>query len=75
MPQTKTHYEIKAEKNKNLSTLGYGIMWLFVALLVGLLPFYTGNANSIFYLTGGLSFAVGIYKLIKGSRALSSDQY
>lgn len=67
-----SYYEYKAEKRKAWSTIGYGLMWLFAAVLVGVLPFLTGNESAIFYLTGGLSAVAGVYKLIKGIRHLLS---
>lgn len=65
-----TSYEKKAARNKALSTLGYGIMWLFVAILAGVLPFYTGNDFAVFYATGGLALLAGMYKIVKGARQL-----
>lgn len=65
-------YEHKAEKRKAWSTLGYGIMWFFVTILIGFLPFETGNDHSIFYVAGGGAALVSIYKVIKGVNHISS---
>lgn len=62
----KTTYEIKSDKNMAKSTLGYGIMWFFIAFLVGILPFLTGYGSSVFYITGSLALAVGVYKTYRG---------
>lgn len=62
----KTTYEIKSDKNMAKSTLGYGIMWFFTAFLVGILPFLTGHGSSVFYITGSLALAVGVYKTYRG---------
>lgn len=66
------HYEQKAEKRKAWSTLGYGIMWFFVTILIGFLPFETGNDNSLFYVAGGAAALASIYKIIRGVNHLSS---
>ncbi len=68
----KTTYEITSDKNMAKSTLGYGIMWFFTAFLVGILPFLTGYGSSIFYITGTLALATGVYKTFKGIRQLSN---
>ena len=68
----KTSFELKSDENKAKSTLGYGIMWLFICVLVGVLPFYTGSDFSIFYIAGGISLLAGSYKIIKGIQQLSS---
>lgn len=67
-----TDYENQSNVNKAKSTLGYGIMWLFVSFLVGILPFYVGNGYKIFFITGGLSLLTGVYMVSRGfSKILS----
>ncbi|MEP2770635.1 MAG: hypothetical protein ABJH05_00715 [Fulvivirga sp.] len=69
----KTHYEKQSDINNAKSTLGYGIMWLFIVVLVGVLPFLTGNGNVVFYVAGGISLIAGIYKTYRGIKQLSKS--
>jgi tellurite resistance protein TehA-like permease len=44
----KVDYELKAKKNKVIGEFGYGIMWLFLSLLIEVL-LYLGSLVEIYY--------------------------
>jgi len=58
-----THYELEAIKNNAKGTLGYGIMWLFLSILVSVIPFYTANGHFSFYIFAAATLVAGIYKI------------
>lgn len=58
-----THYELDANKNKARGTLGYGIMWLFLAVVVGVIPFSSANGHFSFYIFATAMLGTGIYKI------------
>jgi hypothetical protein len=64
-------HELKAKKNKAVGEIGYGIMWLFVAVMVEGLSFL-GHFNFVFFHFISIPAAmVSMYKFYTGIKKYS----
>ncbi len=58
----KKNHEIQSKKNKIKGEVGYGIMWLFVALLIEGIGYIYGFRGSYTHMVAGLAVIGAVYK-------------
>jgi hypothetical protein len=66
------NYELKEKQNKARGEIGYGIMWLFVAVLIEGLPYMKGFESIFYHFIAIPAGITGIYKFVIGFRRLKN---
>tara|TARA_R110002072_G_scaffold104650_1_gene229232 strand:- start:2127 stop:2369 length:243 start_codon:yes stop_codon:yes gene_type:complete len=64
------NYEYESRKDAAKETIIYGMMWLFLAVLISGIPFLKNENNLVYNGISLLFLIIGIRKLIKGIRNL-----
>jgi len=64
------NHEYKLKKDASKETIMYGIIWVFLALLISGVPFLNNEYNLLYNAISVFLFIVGIRKLMKGTRRL-----
>ena len=73
----KINYELKAKKNKVMGEFGYGIMWLFLSLLIEMLLYFEGLEGSYYHLLAFILLIPAVYKFViavKKYRNVTNDK-
>lgn len=73
----KIDYELSAEKNIAKGQFGYGIMWLFLALLIEILLYLESLKESYFHIVAFVFLIAAVYKFViavKKYRNLSDEK-
>ncbi|PZX51526.1 hypothetical protein LV84_03683 [Algoriphagus ratkowskyi] len=60
----KVNYEQKAKKNIVKGELGYGIMWLFLSLLIEMLIYFEGVKESYYHILAFILLIPAVYKFV-----------
>lgn len=60
----KINYELKAKKNQVKGELGYGIMWLFLSLLVEMLLYFKSIEESYYHILAFILLIAAVYKFV-----------
>lgn len=60
----KINYELKAKKNKVVGEFGYGIMWLFLSLLIEMLLYFESLVESYYHILAFILFIIAVYKFV-----------
>ncbi len=66
----KVDYEHKTRKDAAKETILYGVVWVFLALLVSGIPLLDMEFNLLYIAVSIFLFIEGVRKLVKGTRRL-----
>lgn len=62
----KTNHEYHSKRGKFLKEFGYGIMWLFLSLLLEALYFLNKIDMNIYHFVAGIMMLLALYKFYQG---------